>query len=215
MGSGSRPPAEYGFGLTIDEATYSIRMFGRSEDDLRAKIAVDFGRQMSRYHRCLDEDQPPVRIEWGRVTAWSISTPELLGRRGRRRAEPDVATAAPGDRVVVQLQRSASRRARLDGDAGDGAPATPSAGALAAAVGAAVPDATAGTQAATGGAVPRSARVVGGESDAPLLVLVHSSSGPSEGAQRGAQAPEADVDRRDAPDHLAVATGGTAARLSG
>jgi hypothetical protein len=80
MASGLRAPAEYGFGLTIDEATYPIRMFGRSEDELRAKIEVDFGRRVPRYHRCLDPDQPAVRIEWDAVKEWSISTPELLRR---------------------------------------------------------------------------------------------------------------------------------------
>jgi hypothetical protein len=82
MALGLRAQAEYGFGLTIDEATYPIRMFGRSEDDLRAKIEVDFVRQVPRYHRCLDEDQPAVRIAWDEVKEWSISTPELLRRRG-------------------------------------------------------------------------------------------------------------------------------------
>lgn len=81
MASGLRAPAEYGFGLTIGEATYPIRMFGRGEDDLRARIEADFGRQVPRYHRCMDEDQPAVRIEWGQVKEWSISTPTLLQRR--------------------------------------------------------------------------------------------------------------------------------------
>ena len=81
MASGLRTRAEYGFALTIDEATYPIRMFGRGEDDLRAKLEVDFGRRWPRYHRCLDEDQPVVRIEWGEVKEWSISTPKLLHRR--------------------------------------------------------------------------------------------------------------------------------------
>lgn len=82
MAPGVRTPAEYGFGLTIDEATYPIRMFGRGEDDVRAKVEVDFGRRVPRYHRCLDEDQPAVRIEWSEVKEWSISTPKLLRRRG-------------------------------------------------------------------------------------------------------------------------------------
>jgi hypothetical protein len=81
MASGFRAPAEYGFGLTIDEATYPIRMFGRGEDDVRAKVEVNFGRRAPRYHRCLDDDRPAVRIEWGQVKEWSISTPELLPRR--------------------------------------------------------------------------------------------------------------------------------------
>ncbi|GAA0236690.1 hypothetical protein [Cryptosporangium japonicum] len=82
MASGTRPPVEFGLSLTIDEATYPIRMYGRSEDDLRAKFEADFGRQMPRYHRCLDEDRPAVRIEWGQVKEWSISKPELLRRWG-------------------------------------------------------------------------------------------------------------------------------------
>jgi hypothetical protein len=82
MASGLRAPAEYGFGLTIDEATYPIRMFGRGEDDVRAKVEAVYGRRMPRYHRCLDEDQPAVRIDWDEVKEWSISTPTLLGRRG-------------------------------------------------------------------------------------------------------------------------------------
>ena len=82
MASGFRAPVEYGFGLTIGETTYPIRMFGRGEDDVRTKVEVDFGRRMPRYHRCLDEDQPAVRIEWGQVKEWSISTPEPLQRRG-------------------------------------------------------------------------------------------------------------------------------------
>ncbi|TQS42492.1 hypothetical protein [Cryptosporangium phraense] len=81
MATGLRTPAEYGFGLTIDEATYPIRMFGRSEDELRAKIEADFGRRSPKYHRCLDDERPAVRIEWGQVKQWSISTPELLRRR--------------------------------------------------------------------------------------------------------------------------------------
>ncbi|GAA3392301.1 hypothetical protein [Cryptosporangium minutisporangium] len=80
MARGSRTLAEYGFGLTIDEATYPIRMFGRSEDDVRAKVEVNFGRRVPRYHRCQDDDQPAVRIEWGDVKEWSISTPMLLQR---------------------------------------------------------------------------------------------------------------------------------------
>ena len=80
MASRFRTPAEYSLGLTIDEATYPIRMFGHSEDDLRAKLEVDFGRRAARYHRCLDEDQPVVRIEWGKVKEWSISTPQMLRR---------------------------------------------------------------------------------------------------------------------------------------
>ncbi|MFG1926471.1 hypothetical protein [Cryptosporangium sp. NPDC048952] len=81
MASGLRTPAEYGFGLTIDEATYRIRMFGRGEDDLRAKIELDFGRQLPKYHRCQDEERPAVRIEWDQVKEWSISKPELLRRK--------------------------------------------------------------------------------------------------------------------------------------
>ncbi|MFI5958081.1 hypothetical protein [Cryptosporangium sp. NPDC051539] len=83
MRSGLRAPVEYGFGLTIDEATYRIRMFGRSEDELRVKLEADFGRQAPRYHRCQDEERPAVRIEWGQVKEWSISTPELLRNRVR------------------------------------------------------------------------------------------------------------------------------------
>ncbi|SHN47170.1 hypothetical protein [Cryptosporangium aurantiacum] len=81
MARGLRTPAEYGFGLTIDDATYPIRMFGRGEDDVRAKVEVNFGRRVPRYHRCLDEDRPAVRIEWGQVKEWSISTPTLLQQR--------------------------------------------------------------------------------------------------------------------------------------
>jgi hypothetical protein len=73
----TRASAEWAVDLTVNGVTHQLRVVGRAED-LIAKFESDLNRRVPIHHRLLDEDQGTVRIDWGTVKDWAVSTPQFL-----------------------------------------------------------------------------------------------------------------------------------------